>query len=126
MMSVDSRATGEPLTGQYWSSPIPVDEAELSPTRLRQINFCDDRRGFRAYVVQVFADPAGPPEAMFELAYNRRSKRACAIFEAVRAADLGGSGDRVVAAADPIWVVANSPRTAVDAAFQALVDRCSD
>ncbi len=126
MMSVDSRPAGEPSTGQFWSPPIPVDDVELSPTLLRQISFCDDRRGYRAYVVQVFADPAGPPEAVFELAFNHRSKRACAIFEAVRAPDLCGPSDRVVAATDPIWVVANSPRTAIDAAFQALVDRCSD
>ncbi|WP_077960793.1 hypothetical protein [Ensifer adhaerens] len=126
MMSVDSRPARAPSTGQFWSPPIPVDDVELSPTLLRQINFCDDRREFRAYVVQVFADLAGPPEAVFELAFNRRSKRACAILEAVGATDLGGSGDRVVAATDPIWVVANSPRSAIDAAFQALVDRCSD
>jgi hypothetical protein len=126
VVAVDIVPTSKPPSGQFWSSPIPVDGAELSPALLQQINDCEDRRSFRAYVVQVFANSAGPAEAMFELAFSRKSKRACAIFEAAPADDVGGLGDRVVVATDPIWVTASSPRTAVDAAFQALVERCPD
>lgn len=125
-MPIDIGPTSEPPSGPFWSPPIPVDVGELSPVLLQQIDHSEDRLSYRAYVVQVFADRAGPPQAVFEIAFNRKNKRACAIFEAVAEADADEVSGGAVVATDPVWVIATSPRTAVDAAFQALVERCSD
>ncbi|MEI2296724.1 hypothetical protein [Ensifer sp. MJa1] len=126
MVPVDIDPTSELPAGPFWSPPIAVNPTELSPSLWRQINDCEDSHSFRAYVVQVFADRVGPPEAAFEIAFSRKCKRACVVFEAVPEADSGEPGGRVLAVTDPIWVAANSPRAALDAAFQAFVERCSD
>ncbi|MFK0276275.1 hypothetical protein ACIQUG_21565 [Ensifer sp. NPDC090286] len=122
MAGVDLGLTFKSAAGPFWSPPIAVDVAELNPSLLAQIEDRDDKRGFRAYVVQVFADHAGPPEGMFEIAFNRKGKRACAIFEAIP--DDGRH--RAVVASSPVWVTANSPHSAVGAAFEAFVERSAD
>lgn len=67
-----------------------------------EIEGCSDKRRFRAYVV---AGQAGPPEGMFEIAFSRTGKRACAIFEAVSENGVR----KAVVASDPVWVTASSP-----------------
>lgn len=115
-----------PSSGPLWSPPIAVDPAELNPTILRQFGGCGDRRDFKAYLVQVFADRIGPPEGLFEIAFNGKSRRACAIYEAVSDMNTGSDGQKMIAATDPIWVSAVSPQSAVNAIFETLVEQGED
>lgn len=124
-MNGDEPHTSEAQSGPFWSPPITVDQAELNPAILRQIETCADARDFRAYHIQVFADRVGPPEAMFEIAFNDRTGRACAIYAAICEPDIS-SGQKSRVSTDPIWVTAATPRSAIDVFFQALVEQSVD
>ncbi|MGN7883622.1 hypothetical protein [Ensifer sp. 22460] len=63
---------------------------------------------------------------MFEIAFNPKTQRACAIYEAVSEMDFGNGHRRLVVANDPLWVTAATPHTAVNFFFQALIEQSDD
>ncbi|SFH27229.1 hypothetical protein SAMN05216459_1234 [Ensifer sp. OV372] len=116
----------ERVFGPYWSRPIAFDPAELHATILRQLDASADKGDFKAYMVQVFGDRAEPSDGMFEIAFNRKTGRACAIYEAASDIKKRNVPKDTSAATDPIWVRAVSPQSAANAFFQALIDQCDD
>lgn len=109
-MHGEERQTSE-YPCSFWSPPIVVDQAELNPAILRQIETCADKRDYRAYRVQVFSARVGPPEGMFEIAFNAKTLRACAVYEAVSETGVSSGQRRLEVATDPIWITAATPRS---------------
>lgn len=111
--------------GPFWTRPIPVGQAELSPSVLEEIDSNGGRTGFRGYVLQIFDAPDARPSGVLEIAFNRKQRRACGVYEC-EASGTAALQHRAVLTTDPVWFAATTPQEAANVLFQTLVDRAPD
>lgn len=111
--------------GPFWTRPIPVEQADLSPSVLDEIDANGGRTGFRGYVLQIFDAPDAKPSGVLEIAFNRKQRRACGIYES-EASGRAVRRERVVLMTDPVWFAASTPQEAANVLFQTLVDGAPD
>ncbi|NVD40357.1 hypothetical protein HT585_15925 [Ensifer sp. HO-A22] len=111
--------------GPFWTRPMPVGQAELSPCVLDEIDANGGRTGFRGYILQIFDTPDARPSGVLEIALNRKQHRACGIYES-EASGPAARRDRVVLMTDPVWFAASTPQEAANVLYQTLVDRAPD
>lgn len=119
------RSADQADQGPFWTRPIPVGQADLSPSVLDEIDANGGRAGFKGYVLQIFDTPDTRPSGVLEIAFNRQQRRACGVYESE------GSGPAarrapVVLKTDPVWFSASTPQEAANVLFQTLVDRAPD
>ncbi|MGH6806807.1 MAG: hypothetical protein ACREEJ_08175 [Ensifer adhaerens] len=111
--------------GPYWTLPLPIDKLELHPALLQEIEAREDSRAFEAYLLMIFDETSAPPSGIMEFALNRRSKCACAIYEAKRVSrPLSRRFSN--AATKPLWIKARTAQHAANIFYQAIVDRAQD
>lgn len=121
-----SREAWSPLSGPYWTEPLPIKHDELNPSILREIDKRAGTGSFEGYVLQIFDGlEAQTPCGVFKIALDVRAGIACAVYEAK--APPGSEALRsAVLSTEPYWFAASSPQNAADVFYQVLVDHGED
>ena len=106
----------------WWAPAMRIEFGELNNKLRAEIARLDDGQDYEAYVTAIISQPRLQPSSWFELVFNKKSGRACAIYVGDVRDDSGGFHVETTA---PCWSIARDPNDAADMLFGRLVDEKS-